>query len=206
MMLMEPYDVYRYYLALKLHFTTDNYDVIKNKGRVRASKQAFFKRKDLFAIKKIANTYADKDIVDFLVANFVSGDKWGGVFDTDSKTRYLEWKKKIESLSYNFTNEIKTIEMFCTAKNISFTELFVSNKSQHPGIVKLYLSKLISIETLTILDVIENFSNQLDIQLKDDIVWPDVSRTIKKYRPFLQFDKVKFTNIVNSLNKEFNVS
>ena len=67
---MEPFEVYRSYLALKLHFTTDKYDVIKQQGRVRASKQSFFKRTDLFSIKKIATDYSDKEVVDFLVANF----------------------------------------------------------------------------------------------------------------------------------------
>ena len=71
MITMEPFKVYQYYLALRLHFTTDNYDVIKQQGRVRASKQSFFKRKDLLAIKRVAETYSDKDIVDFLVSNFL---------------------------------------------------------------------------------------------------------------------------------------
>ena len=70
-MIMEPFEVYRYYLALRLHFTTDQYDVIKQQGRVRASKNAFFKRKDLMSIQKVAKTYSDKDVVDFLIANFV---------------------------------------------------------------------------------------------------------------------------------------
>ena len=104
-MIMEPFEVYRYYLALRLHFTTDSYDVIEQKGRVRATKNSFFKRKDLLAIRRVAETYSDKDIVDFLVANFVSGDRWGGVFDVESKERYQGWKKRIESISYTFKKE-----------------------------------------------------------------------------------------------------
>ena len=97
-MIMEPFEVYRYYLALRLHFTTDNYNVIEQKGRVRATKNSFLKRKDLLSIRRVAETYSDKDIVDFLVANFVSGDRWGGVFDVESKERYQGWKKRIESI------------------------------------------------------------------------------------------------------------
>ena len=44
---MDPYQVYRLYLALRLHFTNENYDITKTKGGVRPSKQAFLKRKDL---------------------------------------------------------------------------------------------------------------------------------------------------------------
>ena len=65
MICMEAFDVYKSYLALKLHFTTDKYDVIKQQGRVRATKQSFFKRNDLLNIRKIADTYSEKEVVDF---------------------------------------------------------------------------------------------------------------------------------------------
>ena len=48
---MDEFSVYKMYLALKLHFTTENYDVIAQRGRVRASRAAFAKRKDLYSIK-----------------------------------------------------------------------------------------------------------------------------------------------------------
>ena len=54
---MDEFSVYKMYIALKLHFTTDAYDVIKQKGRVRASRQAFAKRTDLFSIRKINISY-----------------------------------------------------------------------------------------------------------------------------------------------------
>jgi hypothetical protein len=93
---MDEFSVYKMYIALKLHFTTDAYDVIKQKGRVRASRQAFAKRTDLFSIKKISKNYSDEEVANFLVANFVSGDRWGGMFDTEAGQRYTLWKKKIE--------------------------------------------------------------------------------------------------------------
>lgn len=195
-MIMEPYEVYRYYLALRLHFTTDQYDVIKQQGRVKASKQSFFKRKDLLAIRKVAESYTDKDIVDFLVANFVSGDRWGGVFDSESKERYVNWKKRIESLSYTFEKDVQKINSFCLKNKVSFNDVFIASKNEHPYIIKMFLRNEISIETLVILEQLFGFSENLDIVLKDDLVWPDISRTIKKYRPFLNFKKEKYNAIV----------
>ena len=55
---MDEFGVYKMYIALKLHFTTDNYDITKRNGKVKASRQAFAKRKDLFSIRKIAKTYS----------------------------------------------------------------------------------------------------------------------------------------------------
>jgi hypothetical protein len=194
---MTDYDVYRSYLALRLHFTTDQYDVIKQQGRVKASKQAFYKRKDLFAIKKLADTFEDKEIVNFLVANFVSGDKWGGVFDIESKKNYVGWKKRIESMKYTFGKEVQLIVDCCDHLHIQFIEAFTLIKT-HPLILQMYLRKLVSIETLVILNKINNFTSILDIQLKDDIIWPEVSRIIKKYSPFLNIDKEKYESIVRA--------
>ncbi|NDA16984.1 MAG: hypothetical protein EBY99_04810, partial [Burkholderiaceae bacterium] len=148
MITMEPYEVYRAYLALRLHFTTPTYDVIKQQGRVRASKQSFFKRKDLFAIKKISQEYSDKEVVDFLVANFVSGDRWGGVFDSEAKETYLDWKRRIESITYTFDKDLSTLSRIMEKNDIEFPILFQPINNNHPAILKLYLKRSISIETL----------------------------------------------------------
>jgi hypothetical protein len=192
---MEPFEVYRYYLALRLHFTTDSYNVIEQKGRVRATKNSFLKRKDLLSIRRVAETYSDKDIVDFLVANFVSGDRWGGVFDVESKERYQGWKKRIESISYTFKKEIDKAVAYADKLGITFNQLFYCNHGQHPFIIKMYLRNDISIETLVILNKLNNFTDQLDQDLKDDLVWPDTSRIIKKYSPFLEIKKDKYNEI-----------
>jgi len=194
-MIMEPFEVYRYYLALRLHFTTDSYDVIEQKGRVRATKNSFLKGRDLLSINRVAETYSDKDIVNFLVANFVSGDRWGGVFDVEAKDRYQGWKKRIESISYTFKKEIDKAVTYSDKNGIAFNQLFSCNNGQHPPIVKMYLRNDISIETLVILNKLNNFTDQLDQDLKDDLVWPDTSRIIKKYSPFLEIKKDKYNEI-----------
>lgn len=191
-MIMEPFEVYRYYLALRLHFTTDRYDAIKQQGRVRASKQAFLKRNDLLAIRRVAETYSDKEIVDFLVSNFITGDRWGGVFDTEARERYVEWKRRIESLSYTFDKEVSKIQLFCEKKSLQFNDCFNSSNGQHPYIIKMYLQGALSIETLVILNKLMNFVDTLDKDLKGDLIWPDISRIIKKYTPFLNVKKDKY--------------
>lgn len=195
-MIMEPYEVYRYYLALRLHFTTDKYDVIKQQGRVRASKQAFMKRNDLLAIRRVAENYSDKEIVDFLVANFTSGDRWGGVFDIQAKERYTNWKKRIESMSYTFEKEISHIQAFCSNKSINFMGIFDTTKDQHPYIIKMYMRGDVSIETLVILNKLIDYVPGLDNKLAKDVVWPDISRIIKKYTPFLTISKEKYGRIL----------
>ena len=195
-MIMEPFEVYRYYLALRLHFTTDNYDAIKQKGRVRASKQAFAKRNDLIAIRKVAETYSDKDVVNFLVANFITGDRWGGVFDTEAKERFVNWKKRIESLSYTFEKEVSYLQLQMDKQNKPFDLVFAPSKNEHPYILKSYLRGSTSIETLVILNNFYNFVDNFDKEYYNDLMWPDISRIIKKYSPFLNVQQEKYNGIL----------
>jgi type I restriction-modification system DNA methylase subunit len=192
---MDEYSVYKMYLALRLHFTTDNYDVIQQKGRVRASRQAYAKRKDLFSIRKIAKSYSDEEVANFLVANFVSGDRWGGMFDLEAGQRYKEWKKRVESLSYNFEQELDNIINDLEESNLKIEDIFAVSKGQHPYIIKAFLRNTISIETLVILERLNKFTERFDREISDTVVWPDVSRLIKKYKPFLLIDMEKYDAI-----------
>jgi len=194
-MIMDEFSVYKMYLALKLHFTTDAYDVIKQRGKVRASRQAFAKRTDLFSIKKISKNYTDEEVANFLVANFVSGDRWGGMFDIEAGQRYTLWKKKIESLSYAFSQDLDNLIQECEDSGIDPKAIFTISKGQHPYIIKAYLRKTIGIETLVILEKLTGFINKFDSEINDTIVWPDISRLIKKYKPFLVIDVEKYDAI-----------
>jgi len=188
---LDEFDVYRYYLALKLHFTTDQYDAIKQKGRVRATREAFNKRRDLYFIRKLASKLPDKDVVDFLVANFVSGDNWGGVFNSDAEKRFVEWKRKIESLTYTFESDISYLQLECEKQGKELSYIFEMETNKHPIVVREYLGKNISLETLVILDDLKSFVDTYDKLMYNDIIWKDVSRLIKKYKPFLPYNKKK---------------
>lgn len=193
---MNEYSVYKMYIALKLHFTTDNYDVIKQKGKVRASREAFAKRKDIFSIRKISKNYSDEEVANFLVANFTSGDRWGGLFDAEANERYVEWQKRVQSLSYIFSNDLDAMIEELESENKTFEQAFEITKNQHPYIIKAYLRKTITLETLVILEKINPFLDKFDTYLKTDIMWPDIARLIRKYKPFLQIDKEKYNGIL----------
>lgn len=196
---MDAFQAYRYYLALKLHFTTDSYDVVKHKGRVKASRDSFMKRRDLYAINKIAKTYNDEEIVNFLVSNFVSGNKWGGVFDAEANQTYISWKKKIESLTYTFKNDMRKILNEYELMSFDSNIVFSLQKNQHPYIIRGYMSGEISLETLVILNKLYNFCDKFDNAIEEQYVWPDISRLVRKYNPFLKVDREKFYGILRDL-------
>ena len=190
---MMPADAYRCYLALKNHFTKDHYDYHKYRGKTRATNQAFYKRKDRFWFEKFARQKNDKEVVEFFVSNFVSttdpSTMWIGEMIKDGEGRYNEWKKRVQSLSYIFKEEVNNL-----FDGNKVDEVFDCSKG-HPPILKSYLGGNTSLETMVICDKIFEYGKDFDQKLNDP-VWETVSRKIKKYESFLNINVPRYKKIL----------
>ena len=190
---MMPADAYRCYLALKNHFTKDHYDFHKYGGKTRATKQAFYKRKDRFWFEKFSRQKNDKEVVEFFVSNFVSttdpSTMWIGEMIKDGEGRYNEWKKRVQSLSYIFKEEVNNL-----FDGNKVDEVFDCSKG-HPPILKSYLGGNTSLETMVICDKIFEYGKDFDQKLNDP-VWETVSRKIKKYESFLNINVPRYKKIL----------
>jgi hypothetical protein len=134
MTLLEGYNAYKTYLAIKQHFTTD-YNFHKYNGKVRASEESFYKRRDRFFFKKLEKKYSKEELIMYFVSNFTkSTSKWiGNLLSQDSEKNYLEYKKNKESLSYSFKNEL----LYIKDKKLG-NKLFEIDNG-HPLLFKFYL-------------------------------------------------------------------
>ena len=192
-MKVTPFEVYTTYLGMKNHFTKDKYDFIKYSGRTRASVASFNKRRDRYFFERMSRKKDDNEIVNYFIANFISHDDpgkvWIGEIIQNGETNFKEWQRRNQSLSYIFGNEVEGI---FTRDNF---DSYFHTQGQHPKILKSYLRKEISLETLVILDKILGFRSRLDKKL-DDPIWSTVSLKIKKYDPFLNIDVFKFKRIL----------
>ena len=79
--------------------------------------------------------------------------------------------------------------------DIEFDKLFITEQT-HPLIIKLLMREEVLIETVIILDAILGFMERESKKITETIIWPDISRKIKKYSPFVKFDYVKCLSIV----------
>ena len=193
---MMPFDAYRCYLSLKNHFTKDHYDYIKYRGKTRATTQAFYKRKDRFWFEKFARQKSDKEVEEFFVSNFIystdPGTMWIGEMMKEGEGRYTDWKKKVQSLSYIFREEVESL-----FDDKEVDEVFDCSKG-HPLILKKYLGGDITLETMVICDIIFGYAKNFDKKLKDP-VWETVSRKIRKYSPFLNIDVFRYKKILKEV-------
>ena len=193
---MMPFDAYRCYISLKSHFTKESYDYHKVGVLTRVKKETFYKRKDRFWFEKFSRQKNDKEVVDFFVSNFVSttdpSRMYIGELVKNGEERYVDWKKRTQSLSYLFREESEFL-----FKDHQMDEVFDCSRG-HPIILKKFLGGNISLETLVIYDRILGYGKDFDKKLKDP-VWETVSKRVRKYTPFLNIDVFRYKKILKEV-------
>ena len=199
MLKVTPFETYQHYLSLKNHFTNPKYDFFKYGAKTRASVTSFNKRKDKYWFEKTSRKYDNKEVVNFLVSNFVAVDSpsnlWIGSIINSGERIYQEWMRRQQSLTYLFKEQSN--ELLLENK---LEDVFNCSKG-HPIILKKFLSGQLSLETLVIYDKIFGFSKTFDKKL-DDPVWETVSLKIKKYTPFINTDIFQFKKILRDIINE----
>jgi len=203
---MNGFEVYKIYLAIKLHFTSKNqsYDFHKHNGRTTARLETFTKRRDRYFFHKLSKSYSDKSIVDYFLSNFVSNTNiWvGDIIGQTGDETYKQWSKKLEALHYYYEQDIDYIIERMETKDIKFNDLFLSVNGQHPTIVKMFLSKKINFETLIILDDILKFTKKLNKDITEKVLWPKLFDRMKRYKPFLSYNITKYKISLRDKMKE----
>ena len=195
-MKVTPFETYQSYLSMKSHFTNRKYDFFRYGGKSRATMASFNKRKDKYWIEKTSRKYSDGEIVDFLLANFVTTDNpknlWIGEIINSGERTYADWTRRQQSISYLFKEESNKL-----LEENKLEDLFVCKKG-HPIILKRFLGGDISLETFVIYDIIFSFSEKFDEKLFDP-VWETVSLKIRKYKPFLNINVFNFKKILREI-------
>ncbi len=195
---MSPFEVYQTYLGIKAHFSNPKYDYLKYK-KTRASIDSFNKRKDRYFFEKTSRKYNDKEILDFLLSNFVSTDNpqklWIGEIINSGERIYTEWMKRQQSLTYIFKEQSEELFSQTKLKNV------LDCSKGHPIILRRLLGGQISPETFIIYNKIFGFSEEYDTKLIDP-VWETVSLKIRKYSVFLNIDIFTFKKILRNIINE----
>lgn len=191
---MTDFEAYRQFLALKLHFTSEHYDYFRYNGKHNATMASFEKRTDKRFFKKLVRK--NINITEYYVANLVNGKEWISQFE-DSV--WKDWLSRSQSIEYNFINEAE--KLLTSAGN--FDIIFNCDEGTHPKLLKAYLAKKISLETLVILDRLVRYRRVFDREIDESYIWPKVSMLIQKYEPFVKVNIVKCRRMLIEKTREF---
>ena len=180
---MQAVDVYLMYCALKAHFQGD-YDYHKFGGKTKTKRESYYKRKDRFFFAKTAVKYEDTEVLNYFVSNFIHNRS--GYIANFTDKNYETWMNKRVMFYEIFSQEMQPF-----VKN--FEPLFECESGQHPTLLKEYMGKRISLETMIVLDDLVEFSKRWDKELVwDDFVWPDVKKLMNNYKGFLTINTDKY--------------
>jgi len=193
---MEAIDTYLMYCAMKAHFGKTDYDFVTYHGKTRIKRDSFYKRKDRSFFVKISRKYkTEENIKNYFVSNFIKDGK--GYVSNFSDENYEEWKDK----RANFYNQF-TLEIGPFVKN--FNPIFFIKDDEHPILLKEYLGKRVSLETLIILDELVEFTKTWNKKLSEDYIWQDIKKLMNNYKRFLTLDKNKYKIQLLNLIEESN--
>ena len=192
---MNEFDACQLYMALKLHFTT-KYDYFKYNGKTKFTVAQFNKRKDKYQYVRLARKYSHEELVENFCANLIRGKQWIGDF---SKDNWLEHQKIIQSLEYTYKNDLEKL----LTNGEKFDIIFECGQGSHPRLLKQYLGKKISLETMVILDKVLSYRENFDKAINEKYIWPDISKRLKKYSPFVKIDVRYYRQITLTNVKDF---
>lgn len=196
--MLSGWELFRIHQALKLHFTSESYDVVKYSGKTRATFDSFQRRDDRFKYDAVANKLFGKNKAGhFCIANIMYGSQFF-IYDqfADSYDVYLKWKKVRESITREFENDVSYLNQLAGSRpNL---DLYAKTKSgKMPPLLQVALAGHIHVESLVILnnEHREFFDKWSELCHTD----PMLSGTIlkwKKYTPFVAYDVDRIKPII----------
>ena len=200
---MDGFKAYRYYLALKLHFTSEKFNVFENRGNVKGSREAFEARNDRYIFEKLARKFnSDRDIIQFFVANFAYGNESAIYEGQQAEENLVEWIKRKQSITQRFIDDLATILTHTEVNRLPQTSIFNFIDSAYPVTLELFVGGKVSIETLRIIDdfypIIAKWQDNTSIKY----IWNQELLRIKKLTGFVKYDRIKAEKIFSHFMEE----
>lgn len=187
--MMDGFRAYKYYAAIKLHFTSEKYDVFKSKGRVRCSLNTFQSRNDRYLFERIGTKFSsDKDYIQYIASNFMYRNP-NVIYSADqADTNYTVYLRRKQSITKVFGDDLQSM----IDNNAQYYDF---SGSKIPDVVQLWLSDRITLETAVILNDLDHYTSRLkdnshvNLLLGEDLLRLEKSKQFVKYNPYKIMDQ-----------------
>lgn len=206
---IDDFEAFKIFLAMKSHFNNE-YNYVEYDGAFKAKKESYSKRKDRYTFVQLSKKFGKKELEEFFLSLFlnvtekgniaVSGtnNMWtGNLLDKEATDTYKNWKKRLQSLQYNFINDCETIFDRGLEEELEFNQIFKSVNGNYPLIIRLEKMGDICVETVVVFDMIFDFIN--NVRIADTTYWPVYKKKVKDYTPFLKVDVPRYVGVMKTL-------
>ena len=206
---IDDFEAFKIFLAMKSHFNNE-YNYVEYDGAFKAKRESYSKRKDRYTFVQLSKKFGKKELEEFFLSLFlnvtdkgniaVSGtnNMWtGNLLDKEATDTYKNWKKRLQSLQYNFINDCETIFDRGLEEDLEFNQIFKSVNGNYPLIIRLEKMGDICVETVVVFDMIFDFTN--NVRIADTTYWPVYKKKVKDYTPFLKVDVPRYVGVMKTL-------
>lgn len=206
---IDDFEAFKIFLAMKSHFNNE-YNYVEYDGAFKAKRESYSKRKDRYTFVQLSKKFGKKELEEFFLSLFlnvtekgniaVSGtnNMWtGNLLDKEATDTYKNWKKRLQSLQYNFINDCETIFDKGLEEELEFNQIFKSVNGNYPLIIRLEKMGDICVETVVVFDMIFDFIN--NVRISDTTYWPVYKKKVKDYTPFLKVDVPRYVGVMKTL-------
>jgi hypothetical protein len=203
---MEPFDVYRTFLAVSLHFRGD-YDYFKYNGQIKSTPENFSIDKKKYSYVKLSRTAVENELPYLLalahmennerlwIQNFTKNDKYSKRFDI--------WKTWQENRMANLAIDLTFIQKKYIINTLEeFAKFLKVEDEQLPKIFVDCEEKSIELSTLMILDFYLDLYSKWDTKLKGNFLWDSFYQRARKFKPFFSsWRPMGDVNIMRAMNE-----
>lgn len=183
---MDDYNLFKTYVALKSHFTTDDYDFIRYGGKCKITEKAYQKRKDVKSFRVVAGWLPQKLCVPFLVSHFVDLTSFNMSFVMENPAKsqkiFNRWKERTKDVLEAYRTDLRTIAV---ESNYSWRDCITQRDEDYPLLFKMVMSGRITPETYSMLDSLFHFTNKDYKGMDTDVMFLSLNVKYRKYRRFL---------------------
>lgn len=193
---MSPFDFYRVYKPINLHFSQAKFDMMTKRCHCKESE--LNNRHDLPILSLLAGLYDRKEAGKTCIANFSTKDYWLTDNHNDIKRRTTIWKAYRKFPKDAFSHESKILRTVLGDKSLKST--FTSKLGYTPAIYQMWHKEIISSDFLVTLDKALQFIDECDE------FWfceSGAKLRLAKSRCFVKLDTDSIVSVVNSIFKEF---
>jgi hypothetical protein len=200
---VDGFKAYRYYLAIKLHFTTDKFNVFENRGNVKGTREAFNARNDRYIFEKLAMKRPnDKEIIQFFVSNFAYGNDTAIYAGQEAEDNFQEWQRRKQSITKVFIDDLASMITHIETNKLKHSALFNFTQDEYPVALKMFLGRKITIESLRIIDDLTGIVDKWKDHPTVKYIWDDELRRLIKLTGFVKYDKIKIGKIFEHFKEE----
>jgi hypothetical protein len=181
--LVTPEIVKEQFQAVKLHFSTKNYNYNKYEGKVKRSNY-----KDIVPYSMIAKGKYKTDFPDFFIPGLFQNPKSNieNFLSEDYIRTWKYWESYQRATQYYFERELLEIQDYLEKSKLKFDSMFLIKENEMPVIYKFIVKNQVSPQTLLYLDQVIGFIDQIDSYITEKILFPKVQNRLKKLKTFLK--------------------